>query len=133
MTSSNGEFTLDTDGLLLRGWVAGDGPVLVVQGPGWGIGCGLYRQSLGPLEREFTVIYYDTRGSGQSGTPKDAADINAGAMVDDLEALRIYLGIDSFALLGHSHGGFLLPIFLAILYFIDRAAINEDCCLPLPD
>jgi pimeloyl-ACP methyl ester carboxylesterase len=30
-----------------------------------------------------------------------------GAFVEDLEALRAHLGLDRFALIGHSHGGFL--------------------------
>jgi proline-specific peptidase len=80
--------------------------VLVVQPPGWGIGAGLYEQTLRPLERDCTLIYYDTRGSGRSQAPPNPDDIHVGAFVEDLEALRTQLELDSFALIGHSHGGY---------------------------
>ncbi len=107
MTITPGEYTLKVNGLDLRYKVAGNGPVLMVQPPGWGIGAGLYEQTFRPLEREFTVIYHDTRGSGRSQTPANLEDINVGGFVEDLEALRMQLGVDTFALMGHSHGGYI--------------------------
>lgn len=105
MAIQNGEFKLEVGDLELWYKVAGTGPVLVVQAPGWGIGSGLYVQSLKPLERDFTVVYYDPRGSGRSDAPPDPHDIDIGVLVEDLEALRARLKLDSFALMGHSHGG----------------------------
>jgi len=93
-------------GQKIRYKVAGEGPPLVVQAPGWGIGAGLYEHTLAPLESRFTVIYYDPRGSGGS-MPAATASENVGSFVDDLEALREHLGLPSFALFGHSHGGFI--------------------------
>lgn len=107
MMITPGENMLKSNGLDLRYRVTGRGPALMVQPPGWGIGAGLYEQTLQPLEREFTVIYHDPRGSGRSGAPDDPDDINVGCFVDDLEALRVHLGLESFALMGHSHGGFI--------------------------
>ncbi len=102
-----GEYILKVNGRDLWYKVAGKGPVLMVQPPGWGLGAGLYEQTFRPLEREFTVMYHDTRGSGRSQTPANAEDINVGGFVEDLEALRTHLEIDTFALMGHSHGGYI--------------------------
>ena len=107
MKIAPGEATVKINGLHLWYKVAGAGPVLMVQSPGWGIGAGLYEQTFRPLEREFTVIYHDTRGSGRSQTPTNLEEINVGAFVADLEALRAHLGLDTFALIGHSHGGYI--------------------------
>jgi pimeloyl-ACP methyl ester carboxylesterase len=59
------------------------------------------------LERECTVVYYDPRASGTSRAPSDLDEINVGAFVGDLEALRDHLGLASFAVIGHSHGGYI--------------------------
>jgi proline-specific peptidase len=104
MTIPVGEYKLKVKGLELWYKVAGNGPVLMVQPPGWGIGVGYCEQTFQPLESEFTLIYHDTRGSGRSQTPANPEDINVGAFVADLEALRKHLGLDSFALIGHSGG-----------------------------
>jgi proline iminopeptidase len=89
---SRGGHTFNNDGLRLRCKVAGSGPVLIVQPPGWGIGAALYENTFAPLERNFTVIYHDPRGSGQSESPADPQEMNVGAFVEDLEALRKHLG-----------------------------------------
>lgn len=102
-----GEHTARVNGLTLRYRVAGAGPVLVVQAPGWGVGAAPYEPTFGRFEERFTVVYYDPRGSGRSESPESAADLHVDALVSDLEGLRAHLGLDSFALVGHSHGGFL--------------------------
>lgn len=109
------EHTLQVNGLELWYSVAGNGPVLIVQSPGWGIGAEVYEQTFQPLERQFTVIYYDTRGSGRSQSPANDEAYNVGIFVNDLEALRDHLGLDSFALVGHSHGG-LIALNYALQY-----------------
>jgi len=85
--------------------VAGTGPVLVIQAPGWGVGSEYLRNGLAPLEQHFTLIYYDTRGSVRSSRPTDQERMTTSDMVDDLEHLREFWGLDSLALVGHSHGG----------------------------
>ncbi|UBV44213.1 alpha/beta hydrolase (plasmid) [Deinococcus taeanensis] len=107
MILTPGNHTFSADHLDLAYTVAGTGPALVVQPPGWGIGAGLYERSLQPLERDFTVISLHPRGSGRSASPTDANDINVGRFVDDLEALRQHLQLGQMALFGHSHGGYI--------------------------
>jgi pimeloyl-ACP methyl ester carboxylesterase len=85
--------------------VAGSGPLLIIQAPGWGIGSSYLLNGLAPLAQHHTVLVYDTRGSGQSSRPTDAKRMSTADMVDDLEQLRKFWGLDSMTLLGHSHGG----------------------------
>ena len=112
---AQGEYKLQVNGVELWYRVTGEGPVLIVQPPGWGIGVEVYEQTFKPLENEFTIVYYDTRGTGKSGGPVNADDINVGTIVEDLEALRVHLGLASFALIGHSHGG-LIALNYALKY-----------------
>jgi pimeloyl-ACP methyl ester carboxylesterase len=67
----------------------------------------------------FTTIFYDQVGSGQS-KQLVATDYSLNRMVDDLEALRVYLGSSKLILWGNSWGSQ-----LAVLYarkFPDRVA-----------
>lgn len=100
---ASGEHLATIRGTRLRYRVAGQGPVLIVQSPGWGVGSEVY-ESLAPLRRSFTVVTYDPRGSGATaGAPPE--ELHVQTFVEDLEALRRHLGLSSFALAGHSHGG----------------------------
>jgi proline iminopeptidase len=100
-----GEYTAEINGVEIWYKVAGQGnQVLIVQPPPQGIGVDFLIQSMGPLEEEFTVIYYDSRGSGKSERSPDPATITIGQVVEDLEALRAHLEIQEFALFGQSNG-----------------------------
>jgi len=112
---AHGEYKLQIHSIELWYRVTGAGPVLIVQPPGWGIGAEVYEQTFKPLESACTIVYYDTRGSGKSQAPANADDMNVGVIVEDLEALRVHLGLDSFALIGHSHGG-LIALNYALKY-----------------
>jgi proline iminopeptidase len=91
----------------VRFWykVAGKGPLLVVQAPGWGIGSWYLQNGLAPLEKHFRLVFYDPRGSGNSSRPEDEARMSTADMVNDLDRLRQYWGLGSLNLIGHSHGG----------------------------
>ena len=56
--------------------VAGRGPLVLVTSPGWGIGSLYLQRGLAPLEKTFTVVYLDTRGSGGSSRPADAKQMS---------------------------------------------------------
>jgi proline iminopeptidase len=61
---------------------------------------------LSPLGDQLQLIYYDQRGNGRSGRPP-LDTLTFAQFCADIEALRIHLGFDRIALLGHSYGGFI--------------------------
>lgn len=100
-----GEHSTNVNGVKFWYAVRGTGPSLIVQAPGWGIGSEYLQNGLVPLEAHFTLVFYDTRGSGQSGRPADEKRMSTSDMVDDLEGLRQFWGLPRISVLGHSHGG----------------------------
>lgn len=56
-------------------------------------------------KKKFTVLSYDTRGSGRSSHAVDYPLLNESDMVDDLEKLRQYWNLSAMDLIGHSNGG----------------------------
>ena len=60
--------------------VAGHGPLVMVTSPGWGIGSLYLQRGLAPLEKTFTVLYFDTRGSGGSSRPADTKQMSTAVM-----------------------------------------------------
>lgn len=108
---SPGEHTAQVDGLRFRYRVAGHGPLLVVQAPGWGIGTDYLANGLAALQQHFTVVTYDPRGTGGS-TPVRATDhVSNSDLADDLERLRKYWGVPSMYLLGHSNGSAIAVVY----------------------
>ncbi len=104
---TEGEYHYTLGDISLYYKVAGRGPLILVQCPGWGIGSEYLQQSLHPLEKNFTLVYYDTRGSGYSSRDAAVKNIDVGQMVEDLESLRKHLHLKNFILMGHSHGGYI--------------------------
>jgi proline iminopeptidase len=85
--------------------VAGHGPLVFVTSVGWGLGTTFYQNCFKPLESNFTLVYVDERGNGESSLPADLKEMNTSIMADDLDRLRSYLGVDNISLIGHSGGG----------------------------
>ena len=83
---------------------SGAPPVLVLHG-GLGLDHGLYRRTLAPLAERFRLVSFDQRANGRS-VPADVASITMERLADDAVALADELGLDRFAVLGHSYGGF---------------------------
>jgi proline iminopeptidase len=102
-----GEHEVELRGVRIWYLVRGSGPVLVMQpgGAGWGGDATIYVESFQALETAHTVVYYDPSGIGRSGRAEDSARYTLDEYVEDLEALRGHLGLDTFNLAGHSHGG----------------------------
>lgn len=57
------------------------------------------------LADAYHLIYYDQRGRGRSAQGVQPADVTLDSEIEDLEALRTQLGLESVAVLGHSWGG----------------------------
>ncbi|MFF7385028.1 alpha/beta fold hydrolase [Streptomyces griseoluteus] len=80
----------------------GDGaPVVCVPG---GPADSRYLGDLGGLSGHRRLAVLDLRGTGGSAVPDDPASYRCDRLVDDIEALRVHLGLDRIDLLGHSAG-----------------------------
>src|ERR671939_10873 len=80
-----------------------DAPALVILHGGPGVGdCRDQVRDFGPLADEFRLVFYDARGSGRS---EDKPPYTHDQWVADADELTRQLGIETFALLGHSYGG----------------------------
>jgi proline iminopeptidase len=90
------------DNLSLWYKVSGRGPALLIPSPGWGASVDMYMKSLGPLERKFSVIYFDTRGAGRSEPPAKSSGFKFRYFLDDLERLRVHLQLNRWQIFAHS-------------------------------
>ncbi|MEK7721272.1 MAG: alpha/beta fold hydrolase [Elusimicrobiota bacterium] len=89
-----------------RLWVEEEGsgsPIILLHGGPGGGHC-YFHPATSRLAARHRVIYYDMRGVYMSDPPKNECQ---GVTEDarDLEALRQFLGLKKFTLLGHSYGG----------------------------
>jgi proline iminopeptidase len=91
-----------SDGLSLWYRIAGRGPALLVPTPGWGASVDMYMKSLTPLEKDFSVVYLDTRGAGRSDAPAKPSGFRFHNFLDDIEALRTHLNLDRWLIFAHS-------------------------------
>lgn len=95
------------DGVRLWYRVAGTGdglPAVFLHG-GPGYNSHSFAVQAGPaLEPHLRMVYLDQRGCGRSERPPaDAYSLER--LVDDVEALRVHLGVEQIVPLGHSFGG----------------------------
>ena len=90
----------------------GDGVPLVCL-PGGPARAGIYLGDLGGLSRHRRLIVPDQRGSGESGDPADPATLRVDRLVEDVEALRVHLGLERMDLLAHSAGAVLATMYAA--------------------
>lgn len=104
-TVPHGPGTVDgKDGVKIWWKAAGSGPPIVVIHGGPGMDHASLAADLAPLETRHTLVYYDQRGGGRSSLPSDPAALSIDRYVDDLEALRVRLGVGKLTLLAHSFG-----------------------------
>ncbi len=79
-------------------------PVAFVIHGGPGSDHSYYKPWLSPLTDVMQLVYIDHRGQGRSARgPRETYTLENN--VEDLEALRDYLGLDKIVLLGASYGG----------------------------
>lgn len=80
--------------------VKGRGPILLVGHPTSGKIA--YENSLQPLEKYFTIVYYNTRGIGNSDTPQTYYEYQDKYLTKEIDDLRKKLNIKKIWLFGHS-------------------------------
>lgn len=98
------------DGTALAYHVRGQGEPLVVL-PGGPMLASRYLGDLGGLTAHRTLILLDLRGTGDSAVPEDPATYRCDRLVDDVEALRVHLGLERMDVLAHSAGGSLAMLY----------------------
>ena len=103
---SKGDHFALINGIRIHYYASGNGPVCLVPTPGWGPSINYLKNSLTPLEKYFTMVYYDTRISGQTTGPKDPTKYTSQDFMNDMDSLRVYLKQPKIWLIGHSMGGF---------------------------
>ena len=92
-----------SDGVSLFVHEVGEGfPVIVLHG-GPGLDHTHMSPWLDPLADEFRLLYVDERGQGRSDRV-DPASLSLDSFANDVDLLADALGLDGFALLGHSFG-----------------------------
>ncbi len=82
------------------------GPALLIVHGGPGFDHTYFRPWLDPLAEDHHLVYVDLREHGRSRR-QPGGEFRTGMVVADLEGLRASLGLEAFALLGHSFGGFM--------------------------
>jgi pimeloyl-ACP methyl ester carboxylesterase len=100
------------DGTEIGYRVLGDGAPLVCV-PGGPGRTAEYLGDLGGLDKSRQLILLDPRGVGLSADPADPATFRVDRLVNDVESLRVHLGLDRMDLLAHSAGAVLATLYAA--------------------
>lgn len=80
-------------------------PVCFVLHGGPGVDHYIYGEFFHWLTEYMQLIFIDYRGNGRSGRDPDISKYTIKQNVEDLEALRQYLGLDKIVVMGQSYGG----------------------------
>lgn len=100
----NGLFQLSLSSTHIGYSIVGNGTPLLVCPVSWGVD-GHRWTSLDELARHFTLIRLDPRGTGTSGDIHDKSEYGIPTLVEDIEQLRVHLGIERWNVMGQSAGG----------------------------
>ncbi|MFE6756278.1 alpha/beta fold hydrolase [Streptomyces sp. NPDC057684] len=100
------------DGTRLAYHVVGEGDPLICL-PGGPMRASAYLGDLGGLSKRRRLVLLDLRGTGDSDAPADPSSYRCDRQVDDVEALRVQLGLESVDLLAHSAAGDLALLYAA--------------------
>ena len=98
---------VDAKGVLIYYKAFGTGQPLMILHGGPGASHDYFLPYLLPLARSNRLIFIDERGSGRSEKLEDPSGYTVENMADDVEAVRLALGLGKISLLGHSCGGVL--------------------------
>ena len=97
-------FDVDGAGLVPEGERMVERPTIFLLHGGPGGDHAGFKSTVAQLVDVAQLVYVDHRGSGRS-TAADPATYTLDENIDDVDALRDYLGLDSICLLGSSYGG----------------------------
>jgi proline iminopeptidase len=109
-----GGFAVSSDSARIYYRTFGSGkPLLIING-GPGMNSDGFEDLARTLSSENLTILYDQRGTGRSTlTHLDSTTVTMELMIDDIEAIRACLGIESWSVLGHSFGGMVASYYAA--------------------
>src|SRR6476619_714820 len=112
--------------------VGGGLPLIVLHG-GPGMDHTAFRPYLDPLGEDFRVLYVDERGQGRSDRI-DPASLSLDVFARDVDLLAEALGLEHFALLGHSFGAIIATyhateLGTAAAYVISGGGDSSDALL----
>ena len=121
------------DGVSLNVEEVGDGFPLIVLHGGPGLDHSMFRPYLDPLGDEFRLLYVDERGQGRSDRV-DPETLSLEVFARDVDLLAEALGIQRFALLGHSFGAIIATkhateLGTAAAYVISGGGDSSDALL----
>jgi proline iminopeptidase len=106
--------SLPREGFELHYRTIGKGPVVVLLSGGPGFDVDYMQPVAEKLADAFTCVLLEQRGTGRSRAAKfDPAAMTLRNSVEDLEALRVHLKLDTLTLVGHSWGGMLAMAYAA--------------------
>lgn len=124
---------LTSDSVKLYVKVQGSGPVCLYIHGGPGAGSYSMEKFFGEyIEKSFTVIYLDQRGSGRSTSPKDG-NYSVERILLDFEEVREFLGVEQWITLGHSFGGILQMAYINSYPKSIKGMLMLNCTLSFKD
>ncbi|MGB3532487.1 MAG: alpha/beta fold hydrolase [Microcoleaceae cyanobacterium] len=97
-------FDVEGSGLVVKGDRLQEKPIAFVIHGGPGADHTSYKPTFSHLTSTLQLVYFDHRGQGRSARG-DKATYTLENNVEDMEALRQYLGLDQIVLIGTSYGG----------------------------
>ena len=114
--------------------ITGAGTPLLILGGGPGDNADRYLSLCELLSGSYQCILVDQRGTGRSlPAVLGAATISVELTLDDFEAIRRELGIEAWAVLGFSYGGYLASLYadrypgsISRLLLMDSMGLNTD-------
>lgn len=119
----NGNFTLSLPATHIGYSIVGKGAPLIICPVSWGVD-GHGWTSLDELAKYFTVIRLDPRGTGTSGDVQEKSEYGIPTLVEDIEHLRVHLGIERWNVMGQSAGGWTaLEYTLAHQHKVDKLVV----------
>ena len=111
------------DGVGLNVEELGEGAPLIVLHGGPGLDHTMFRPYLDPLAEDVRLIYMDERGQGRSDRV-DPQTLSLEVFAQDVDRLADTLGLERFALLGHSFGAIVATLHAIELGTAERYVVS---------